>query len=171
MNESSFVFFILEGTVSMSAFEHQFLSLLIRWVHVAAMALMLGGAILLWRLSVQSKRLEQTEHNRLVLFAAERYELLFWLAIGLIVMTGVGNLGAFGSALPERNTEWGQKFVIKLGLVLVFILLSLVRTLLVARLGVTSNVVSLSGIFQSLYAGTTLFAITILFLAVALAHG
>ncbi|MEP7200882.1 MAG: hypothetical protein ABI874_13750 [Chloroflexota bacterium] len=153
-------------------FDHQFVFFLIRWAHVTSMALMLGGALLLWGLSVKARGLAVADQNRMLLFVAERNELFFWIALGVIVMTGVGNLGAFGNALPTNQTAWGQKFAIKLGFVLVFILLSLVRTLLVARLGTADGEMgSLAGIFQSMYVGTSFFAITILFLAMALAHG
>src|SRR6266852_7202901 len=130
--------------IEMITFDHHLLSFLIRWVHVAAMALLLSGAILLWGLSAKFKGLERSEQNWLLLFVAERYEFLFWIAMGLIVMTGVGNLGAFGGDLPTSQTAWGQKFIIKLAFVLVFILLSLVRTLLVARLSMARDADTLS---------------------------
>ena len=66
------------------------LSLFVRWAHVAGMAAILGGALLVWWLGVRRDRAE------VVVGVAERYEWIFWAAIGLQVMTGVGNLGAFG---------------------------------------------------------------------------
>ena len=158
----------------MIPFDAHFLSFVIRWIHVVAMALLLGGAGLMWGLSVQTKTLSPSEPQHTLLLAAERYELIFWLAIGLLVMTGVGNLGAFGGALPSPNTTWGQKLTIKLSLVLIFILLSLIRTLLIARIGAVGSdalTMPLSRICLRLYASTTLFTATILVAAVALAHG
>jgi uncharacterized membrane protein len=149
------------------------LHLLVRYVHVAAMALMLGGALLLWGLSVRAPTAEPDAQRRLLRFGAQRYELLFWLALGVIVMTGVGNLGAFGAALPNVGTAWGTKFILKLGLVLLLVLLSLARMLFVARLGAAQPEGSPAAatLCRNLYGGTTMFVLAILFLAVALAHG
>lgn len=153
---------------------HALSGLLIRWAHLAAFALLLGGAILLWGLSRTSRALEPAEHGRLMLLAAERYETLFWAAIGLIVATGAGNLGAFGGALPGRETVWGLRLTIKLAAVLTFLLLSLLRTLLIVRLnaaGESATSISVSRFLGTLYMGTVLFTISILFLAIVLAHG
>ena len=149
------------------------LHLLIRYLHIVAMALMLGGALLLWWLSVRVSATDGDARQQLMLFGAHRYELLFWLALGVIVMTGVGNLGAFGATLPGPQSAWGAKFIAKIGLVLVFILLSLMRTLFVARLGAApTGALPASAVgFQYVYGGTTLFMLAILFLAVSLAHG
>jgi hypothetical protein len=151
----------------------QVFSLLDRYVHVASMALVLGGALLLCALSVRPAPSQPEALQRLMLFAAGRYELLFWLALGALVLTGVGNLGAFGAALPVESTAWGQKFAVKLSLVLLFVLLSLVRTLLVARLGAlrADALPALPALFRTAYGGTLLFGLLILFLAVSLAHG
>src|SRR6476646_7796682 len=97
------------------------LHLLIRYLHIVAMALMLRGALLLWRLSVSAPATDGDAQQRLMLVGARRYEFLFWLALGVIVMTGVGNLGALGAALPGPQSTWGTKFIAKVGFVLVFI--------------------------------------------------
>jgi putative copper export protein len=65
---------------------------------------------------------------------ARGYEWLFWAAAGVLVMTGVGNLGAFGSGLPEPDTRWGTTLVVKLSSVFVLIVLSVPRTLAVGAL-------------------------------------
>src|SRR5207245_11041734 len=70
--------------------------------------------------------------DRLTTRVAERYEWIFWAAIGLQVMTGVGNLGAFGNALPPPESAWGTKLTIKLVAVLALALFSVPRTLIVA---------------------------------------
>jgi putative copper export protein len=54
-----------------------------------------------------------------------------WLSLGLIVATGIGNLGNYGDTLPGPRTEWGKELTIKLALVLVFLVVSAVRTLTV----------------------------------------
>ena len=56
----------------MLPFDPHSLSLVVRWVHVASMALLLGGAILLWSLGFKARALPPAEQNRLLLFVAER---------------------------------------------------------------------------------------------------
>src|ERR1700694_3622577 len=90
------------------------LSLFVRWAHVAGMAAILGGALLVWWLGVRRHGAD----GRIVVDVAERYEWIFWAAIGLQVMTGVGNLGAFGEALPPPASGWGTKLIVKLVAVL-----------------------------------------------------
>ena len=142
---------------------------LIRWLHVASMAGLFGGAILIVFLSFQISDRRPGE----LLHVAQAYEWIFWLAIGLLVMTGVGNLGAFGAAVPEPETDWGMKLVIKLAAVGVLALLSLVRTLLVVGIGATTvaETTSQRSILRWAYASTVLLAAGIVALAVWLAHG
>jgi uncharacterized membrane protein len=153
-------------------FDHHFVSFLIRWVHVVSMGFLLGGAFLLWGLTVKPIAVQE-QRERLLLLIAERYEWLFWGAVGLLVATGIGNLGAFGNTLPDRLTPWGGKMMIKLFTVLFFLLLSMLRTLLIIRFSFAeSGVVSApqSKTFQFLYAGTALYLAAVLLAAVALAH-
>ena len=151
---------------------HETVSVLIRWVHVAAMAVVLGGALLVWAMSLRVARLDLAEHGRLLMALAERYERLFWLALGLLVMTGLGNLGAFGAALPAPATAWGGRLGLKLICVLVLFIFSLVRTLVVTRLGLAaeSGVARMARLFPALYGGTALGVGAIVLLAVVLAH-
>src|SRR5688572_17506372 len=92
------------------------LHLVIRWAHVAAMAIALGGALLV-AVIVFTRR-----DSAGALAAALAYERLFWAAAGVLVMTGVGNLGAFGRTLPEPRTEWGSAVTVKLAGVAVLLL-------------------------------------------------
>lgn len=157
----------------MPSLDHHFLSLLIRWIHVASMGALLGGASLVWWLSVRPPDENLDGHTRTLLFVARRFEWLFWSAIGLLVMTGVGNLGAFGASLPDPNTLWGERLTIKLGAVAVFILLSLQRTFLVTRLASAgaSDASRIQAVVRHLYAVTALCVAGIAGLAVLLAHG
>ncbi|MGE5262501.1 MAG: hypothetical protein ACM3S0_03900, partial [Acidobacteriota bacterium] len=66
--------------------------------------------ILIW----DAGRQEMSEHNAWLVVAAQRYELLFWFAIGVQVITGIGNLGSFGAGLPPPDSAWGLKLTIKL---------------------------------------------------------
>jgi hypothetical protein len=141
------------------------LSLFVRWAHVAGMAAILGGALLVWWLGVARKG----ANAGMVVDVAERYEWIFWAAIGLQVMTGVGNLGAFGQALPPSASGWGTKLVVKLVAVLALAVLSVPRTLaVVAMAGVKQP---RSGLVSALYGGTTAMVVGIAGLAIWLAHG
>jgi hypothetical protein len=106
--------------------DHQLVALVIRWLHVAAMAAILGGAVLVAWLAARGP-------NRVVIDVAVRYEQIFWAGLGVIVMTGVGNLGAFGLALPAPATTWGGTFTLKMLMVATLVALSLPRSLVVAR--------------------------------------
>ena len=148
---------------------HHLLSVLVRWAHVVAMASILGGAILVWGMSLRSQgRLLA----RGIADLAQTYEWIFWAAIGVAVMTGVGNLGAFGDRLPGAQTRWGTTFSVKLLLVLALAFLSIPRTLIVATLEAGDQVPPAERrLFLSLYATSTLVVVAVLGTAVFLAHG
>jgi len=118
------------------------LSWLVRLVPVAAMAVLLGGAVIVWAVVLQVKAPVLPDQVRLLRAAATPYEWAFWGATGLLVSSGVGNLGAFGAGLPAVSTAWGQKLTIKLALVLLLLLWSLVRTLWVVRLEVADVLIA-----------------------------
>jgi hypothetical protein len=141
------------------------LSLFVRWAHVAGMAAILGGALLVWWLGVRRNRAS----SAVVLEVAERYEWIFWAAIGLQVMTGVGNLGAFGQALPPSASGWGMKLIVKLVAVLALAVLSVPRTLAVVAMAGDAG--PRPGLLSALYGGTAAYVVGIAGLAVWLAHG
>lgn len=173
------------------------LSLAVRWLHVAAAATLLGGALLVWALTWRTA----PGSAETLLLTAGTYEWGFWGAVGLVVMTGVGNLGAFGGALPGPETTWGARLAWKLLAGVMLLLLSLVRTLLVARLlhqrhaglsllprwrhggphpggGVDLRAAAGAGAgdmrlfaLQASYAATALAVVAVLGLAALLAHG
>ena len=129
------------------------------------MAAILGGALLVWWLGVRRKG----ANAGVVLDVAERYEWIFWVAIGVQAMTGVGNLGAFGDALPASASGWGTKLIVKLIAVLALAVLSVPRTLAVVAMAGTKR--PQSGLLSVLYGGTAIFVVGIAGLAVWLAHG
>jgi hypothetical protein len=141
------------------------LSLFVRWAHVAGMAAILGGALLVWWMGVRRAGAEA----RIVVDVAERYEWIFWAAIGVQVMTGVGNLGAFGDALPPSESAWGTKLIVKLVAVLALAILSVPRTMAVVALA--GDRTPQPGLLPALYGGTTAIVVGIAGLAVWLAHG
>ena len=129
------------------------------------MAAILGGALLVWSLSLRRNR----ANDGLVVDVAERYEWIFWSAIGLQVMTGVGNLGAFGDALPAPASGWGTKLIVKLVAVLALAVLSVPRTLVVVAMAGEGR--PRAGLVSALYGGTTAIVVAIAGLAVWLSHG
>lgn len=86
----------------------------IHLVHVLAMAVVVGGA-LAGAMSHGSRRLEAT----------------LWAALGALVVTGVGNVGAYGTGLPGTGTRWGALLLAKLLFVVAVLALSLRRSMLV----------------------------------------
>jgi hypothetical protein len=145
------------------------LHVVIRWVHVAAMATAFGGAVTIFALSAHPG----VDTATALVGVAVRYEWLFWGAAGVLAMTGIGNLAAFGAGLPEPSTPWGSTLTVKLESVLALVILSLPRTLAVARMsGPTATMVS--GVLvrlRNLYGATTGAFAVILALAIWLAHG
>jgi len=140
----------------------------IRWLHVAAMATAFGGAITVLALSARPA----PDSANAVLSVAIRYEWMFWAAAGVLAMTGIGNLAAFGAALLGPATNWGATLVLKLGSVLTLVVLSLPRTLAVVRMSspAGSGLASVTTI-RNLYGATTAALATILAFAIWLAHG
>lgn len=140
----------------------------IRWLHVAAMATAFGGAVMVLAPSTRPG----VDSARAVVAVAVRYEWLFWAAAGVLAMTGIGNLAAFGAALLGPATNWGMTLGLKLGSVLALVILSLPRTLAVARM--SASVAMAPGMViavRNLYAATTAAFAVILALAIWLAHG
>ena len=145
------------------------MAFVVRWLHVTSVAFLFGGALLLFILFLVSKRRAGDRQTMLDLMQA--YEWGSWVAVGLIVMTGAGNLGHLGDALPDPNSEWGQKLTIKLGMVGVFLVFSAVRSLGVTLVQLRAEAQgSLPGALQAMYALTAVFVAAILGVAVALAH-
>jgi uncharacterized membrane protein len=150
----------------------------VRTLHVLAVAVLLGGAGLTW---LQFRRVADADADERPsahpLALAGSYEWLFWLAVGLVAVTGVGNLGAMAPAIPTEG-EWATTLLVKLGLLLSFLVASVWRTLVVVRVRRASgdeSSVSLSarsvGVLHWSYAGTTVVLVVLLALAEVLAHG
>ncbi|MFB6308977.1 MAG: CopD family protein [Haloarculaceae archaeon] len=134
--------------------------LAVRFLHVIGMALLLGGAAVTWD---RSRRASDPAE---LLDAAGRYEWLFWTVTGVMVATGVGNLGVSGVA--DLSTRWGAVLAVKLLAVLGLLGGSVVRTLAVEdSTGAGSDAV----VLRRSYAATTLYLAGLLALAEVLAHG
>jgi uncharacterized membrane protein len=142
--------------------------LAVRWLHVLGMALALGGALLTWLLLRTDARVPSTT----ALLVASTYERLFWGAMGLLVMTGVGNLGALAPSIPRG--AWSATLSAKLLLVVLLVFGSLVRSLLVVerrRDTTTARTTAVDGALRYSYAATVVLLVSVLVFAEVLAHG
>jgi uncharacterized membrane protein len=134
--------------------------LLVRWLHLLAMAVALGGATLAWWVS-------RTADATTTLAVARPYEAAFWAALSVLAMTGVGNLGALSPAIPRAG--WGAALVVKLTLVLAVLLGSAVRTATVWAAGRRADPPTAP--LERGYALTAVALIVAAGLAEVLAHG
>jgi hypothetical protein len=142
------------------------LGLAIRWAHVGAMAVALGGAVLVAALAFS----RTGGHAGGLLAAAAGYERLFWAAAGVLVMTGVGNLGGFGRGIPAPGSEWGAALIVKLWAVAALLGVSLPRTLAVVRLGRAEVQARTASALRGLYGTTVVILAAIVLVAEVLAH-
>lgn len=125
------------------------------------MSVAFGGAFLIAWLSWRTR-----DH---VIETALRYEQAFWAAAGVLVMTGIGNLGALGVSLLEPGTAWGTTFIAKLWLVAALIAVSLPRSLVVVLLATQAQPQTVD--LRPVYTVTTAMFAVIVALAMVLAHG
>ena len=120
------------------------LHLAVRLVHVLGMAALVGGSAATW----YALRIDLPRSLRL----ATRFEWLFWASLGLMVVTGVGNLGTLGPPAPA--TRWGTVLTVKLVVVLAVGLGSAVRSLAVGRLRGRGTDAATRASLRRLYAAT-----------------
>jgi hypothetical protein len=64
---------------------------------------------------------------------ARAYEWTFWALVAVLIVTGIGNVAAYGRGIPGPSTEWGLVLTLKLVGVIGLLVLSVVRSLLVER--------------------------------------
>lgn len=141
--------------------------LAVRVVHLLAMAVALGGAVLTWEFCRRPAISDAT-----ALSAAAGYERAFWVAAGLLVATGVGNLGSLTPFVPTTDTYWGTAFAVKLFAVVALLVLSQVRTLAVHRYRRADSMSARNRrAFRSSYALTAIWLAGIVVLGEVMAHG
>lgn len=101
------------------------------WVHVMAAMVWIGGMIFLSLVLVPELRRAGLVGERLLLFrgVARRFRVVVWLAMTLLIGTGVILLDQWGLALAEP-LSWPRPFQVKLTLVACLIGLSLAHDLL-----------------------------------------
>ena len=90
--------------------------------------------------------------------------------MGLLVATGIGNLGAFGLGLPPAGKRWGAVLTVKLLLVVALTALGAVRALALVVASEHSYTATPRGL-SAAYLVTAAGGLAILVLAEVLAHG
>lgn len=144
-------------------------ALLVRSVHVLAMAVLVGGAVLVWGVLHYGPPAIDT---RPALRSAAVYEWAFWGGVSLAVLTGVGNLGALAPAVPRPGTVRGAVLAVKVAAVIVLLVGSLPRTLVVLRrLDRAESSPHPPDRLRVAYGLTGLYLIGLVGLAEVLAHG
>jgi copper resistance protein D len=96
------------------------LSLFLRWLHVLAAITWIGGMLFLALVLVPvTRRIEDRAlQARLFHAVGVRFRTLGWIALGILVATGLGNLWLYPQLLTTPRFQW------KLGLVLLALGLS-----------------------------------------------
>jgi hypothetical protein len=142
----------------------------VRYVHVAAAALLVGGAFTIGGFSASTPGLADSGAVRAAAFL---YERAFWLVIGVSVATGISNLGLKGEGLLGPNTSWGAALVFKLASVLLLLVLSLVRSDFILRCRTTATAGARREriALAVLYGATMVLLLGILWDGLGLAHG
>ncbi len=152
--------------------------MVVRWLHVVAAAVVLGGAGLAWWMVRDATRTDDPNRATAALSVSRAYEWGFWAALGIVVATGVGNLGALSPTVPGPDTDWGTTLSLKLVLVLTLLVGSVVRTILVA--GLSEHTAETAPeqpnsrrlvVLRPAYAITTFWLLAIVGFAEVLAHG
>jgi uncharacterized membrane protein len=120
------------GPVASLPLASPLVSLFVRWLHVVAATVALGGAVLVWGAHRESGAAAGVDLDfDASLALATAYEWLFWVAAGVLVMSGVGNLGTYAPAIPGGT--WASTMTWKFFFVLLVLVGSAVRSLLVVR--------------------------------------
>lgn len=147
-------------------------SVVVRWLHVVAAVSILGGAGLAWWMVRDATRTDDPSRVAAALSASQAYEWGFWAAVGVVVATGVGNLGALAPAVPGPDTGWGTTLSVKLMLALALLVGSVVRTVLAASppAGQPRDSRHLA-VLRSAYTVTAVWLLVIVGFAEVLAHG
>lgn len=143
----------------------------VRYIHVASVALLTGGAATLCAVCL-GRRGEANDGGELV--AAPVYEWMFWTLVGITVATGVSNLGLKGDGLMQPETSWGRALTMKVTAALILLAVSLVRTDFVIRCGEAASLRAPARtrlVLGSLYGLTVVILLGALWLGLGLAHG
>jgi hypothetical protein len=142
----------------------------VRYLHVASVALIAGGALIVAASCLVAPAGSDADPLR----AAAAYEWVFWMLIGLAAVTGVSNLGLKGEGLLGPATSWGRALTTKLVAVLTLLAVSLVRSDYIIRCGAAPRA-ALSAraraVAGGLYAATVAILLGAMWIGLGLGHG
>jgi putative copper export protein len=139
-------------------------TLAVRWLHLLAATVVVGGSLTTWVVLFADRDTDRVE----VVTVARSYEWLFWAAVGTLVMTGVGNLGAFAPTLP--GGPWRATFDAKLGAFVFVLGGSALRTTFLSRVE-SEPAATTRRRLRRAYGATAAGFLVLLALAGVLAHG
>jgi hypothetical protein len=142
----------------------------VRYVHLAAGAVLIGGAALL---SIVVAIDTSPLSNHAIAAAAVAYEWLFWVVAAVSVATGISNLGLKGDGLLPADTQWGAALSVKLSAALGLLAIAMLRTEAVVCLAMLGDDIA-NGVQRRLawlYGATVAALLAILWLGLGLAHG
>lgn len=140
------------------------LHLAVRTVHLLSMVALVGASAVAWYAFRTPAR-----PARATLL---RVECAFWALLGLLLATGVGNVGSLGA--PGPGTRWGGLLATKLLVVLGVVLGSFLRTSLVLRAPAGDELrreSEFGTVLEGSYLATTVSLLAVVVLAEVLAHG
>jgi hypothetical protein len=142
----------------------------VRYLHVASVALLVGGALVMCGLClVLAGDTESSVLSRITTL----YEWLFWSVIGVTVVTGISNLGLKGEGLMPAASSWGRALTVKLSLAILVLCLALLRSDVVIRLrgAAVGGSARANHVLASLYGATVVLFLAVLWVGLGLAHG
>ncbi len=135
--------------------------LAVRMLHVVSATIAVGVPV---GLALVMRRRPPADTVERLVGDAERLQ---WLALALLVATGVGNLAAFEGDLPEFGSDWGRVFIVKMAAVFALLVISAIRTFVIAAQRMsTADHQRLS----MWYAATAATGVIVVVLAQVLAH-
>jgi uncharacterized membrane protein len=110
-------------------------SLVVIWLHIVAAVAWIGGMIFLSLVLAPLVRNQKAVPELTALFrsAAQRFRIVVWVAIVTLLSTGPALLHGRGIPMVDV-TQWPPIFLVKAGLVVVLLLLTVVHDLLLGPL-------------------------------------
>jgi uncharacterized membrane protein len=118
-------------------------SLVVIWLHIVAAVAWIGGMIFLSLVlaPLVRTRTETTEFISIFRSAAQRFRIVVWVAIVTLLSTGPMLLHGRGISSIDM-TQWPPIFLVKAGLVVVLLLLTVVHDLLAGSVTSRSSAIS-----------------------------
>lgn len=157
------------------------MALMVRWLHLLAAIVWIGGMLFLALVLMPALRdLEDPKlRSQLVSLVGRRFRTVGWIAIGVLITTGILNVMRLGvSPLALLDTRFGTILGLKLALVSVMIVLSGVHDFILGPKLTSSNPMpggtgseGLRRTVVTLARVNLLVGITIVLLGLMLSHG